>query len=357
MVDDIEEPVDDDVIETTDEPIVDASEEFTRETEETAVAPVEKPNYREKYGLSDLPEDDEEAIYRQLAETRRQAQQASQWQLLHQQTVAELNQERQRQQQAAAQQQQYAAYMQQQQQLAAQQPKWEAPEFDPSWTKFLTVDPDTKAIVAVPGADPSLPQKYEKYQQWQQQTQAEFYRNPAEFIQKQYGQQMEQRAAQIAQHVVQQYIGQMQQQAQQAKSVEFAKSFVSENATWLCQTDSAGKPIINPSTGAPVFNEFGQQFDQRVVQLERMVGIEEATRIAFKEFKADALEYDASQQAAGKQTVDANAAKKANFLKKGARSGAQPKPGQHVPKNGRFDIAQVMRERVAHLPDEDFQDH
>jgi len=80
---------------------------------------------------------------------------------------------------------------------------WDIPQFDESLKQFLTTD-EAGNIVAIPGADPTLPAQYRKYQQAREQALSRFLSNPHEALQPMLMPLIQQEAQRIVQSQMQQ---------------------------------------------------------------------------------------------------------------------------------------------------------
>lgn len=207
--------------------------------------------------------------------------------------------------------------MQRQQQAAQPQSWWKAPEFDPNWRQKITRDPVTGELKAIPGADPSIVQKYLAAVEHQQGFLDKFAFNPVEAIKPG----VEQIARQIAQEMIQQHLGGFQEQT-------FARGWVEANSSWLHQRDQNNN-LVRDVSGRPQLSPYGQRFAQYVQQAEQG-GMRDVTRqrdyalgMIQRDYLAAQYQGQAQQQTAQQQ----GDAAKQQFL----QQAAQP---QHVPNRG-----------------------
>lgn len=252
----------------------------------------------------------------QLAEQVRQQQQLAQWG-----------------QHYLAQKQQYdaalAAY-QKQQQAAAQpqqggekEPWWKVPEWNEQYERLLTRDKNGN-VVAIPGADPSLPLKYQAYQQWQAETFKNFLTNPIETLRPG----LEELIQAKANELIEKRLGGYSDNEQAHRYVA--------NAPWMFQQDANGQRVLGPN-GRPQLSPAGQRFAQYVQYAEKTLGIRDVQRqaqFAQNEVQREYLlahyqrQQQASQQAAAQaqQANDANAQLKNDAVNRGQGRGARRLP-------------------------------
>jgi hypothetical protein len=194
------------------------------------------------------------------------------WQFVRQQMVAQ-QQERERLGQYA----QWGLYFQQNQakiqqalQLLEQQgqapakaaaapqagPFGQSPDWDPKYEQFLTRDAQGN-IVAVPGADPTLPQKYQQYIAWQREAMNTFLRNPADALKP------------VFQDVVKNDIASLiRQELQQYQQQQFGQQVVQQNRDWLYAKDPmTGQPAVDYLTGQPKLSRAGEIYRGHVERL------------------------------------------------------------------------------------------
>jgi hypothetical protein len=149
-----------------------------------------------------------------------------------------------------------------QQPATAEKDWWKAPEWNTDYERFLTTD-DKGRVVAVPGADPTLPMKYEQYRSWQKDTLTKFLQNPIETIKPGLEQMIEAKA----QELIEKKLG-----AYDAK--QFASNYVAGAADWMYQKGQDGRPAVD-SLGKPILTTAGQKFAGYVTEAESL-GIQDA---------------------------------------------------------------------------------
>lgn len=226
---------------------------------------------------------------------------------------------------------------------AAQAPaksKWEAPEYDPAWLNLVRKDAEGN-LVAVPGAQPDLPQKLQAYAEWQRQQEQKFYQNPGEFI-----------LPQIQDQVRDLIRSEIEGGLAQRQSEAFVRNVVAQNADWIYAKDPAGNTAIDPTTGSPLMTAEGQryfQYAQQAVQL----GIGDPVQqdaYARRQLRADLIELQQQTSATQQTATTANDALKRQALQAGAtrtpnRGGSVPRPSspRQTPQNGKLSFAERMR--------------
>lgn len=158
---------------------------------------------------------------------------------------------------------QFLSNQQQHQNQPKQRQAWEAPEFDPRWQALVDRDESTGMYLSKPGVDPEIARKVNEYANWR----TNFDRNPAEVL----NGMVESRAREIARQVSdEQFRGYREQQE--------VSSILSQNASWLYQTDEQGRPITNPATGRPMASAMGQRYMTHVENLTRSGVTDPATQ-------------------------------------------------------------------------------
>lgn len=195
-------------------------------------------------------------------EIEAQRQQAAWYQ--HQALLAQ-----QTQYQAPQQVAQQAAQPQQQVAAQPQQAAWKKPpEWNPAWNALLTRDADGN-LVAVPGAQPDLPQKYRAHQDYLASMQAKMFEDPASFLLKEAG--LEQHVRQVAQQIAQeQYVAlqqQSMQQAEQQRMQQFSQKTAAQHGHWMYQLDPYGQPLRNPQSGEFLLTPDGQWQRAKMIEL------------------------------------------------------------------------------------------
>ena len=222
-------------------------------------------------------QDDHQALQYLASQYRNaaQAQEMARYGQLYVQHAAEFQnylQERQRQAQQAQQQ---------------QQPSWwKAPEYDPTWAQKLTRDPVTGEIKAIPGADPTLPQKFTSWLEHQRSFLDKFAQDPISAIRPGIEQVVQETAAKM-----------MQQQFGQYQERNAASDFVRSNSEWLYDRDQSGRPMIGQN-GQPQLSPMGQRFAGYVLEAERMgiYDVSSQQRYALGLVQRDALAAMTQQQ-------------------------------------------------------------
>jgi hypothetical protein len=192
---------------------------------------------------------DDHAVLNHLAEVARQAQELAQYQPYVQQYM-----------QHAGQFQQWLAEQQRQRQAqqAQQQQWWNAPEYDPSWASKIYRDEQGQYRV-LPGNDPAIINKYLAWAEHQKGFFDKFARDPIAAIRPG----IEQVIQEVAGRMVQQHLGQYQEQTA-------AQTFIEQNSDWLHEKDQSGRAVLDPRTGRPALSSLGRQFAQYVFEAERL---------------------------------------------------------------------------------------
>lgn len=209
----------------------------------------------------------------------------------------------------------FQAYLRQKQeqqaaQQAQQQSWWKAPEYDPTWSRRLTRDPQTGEIRALPGEPPDLVQKYLAWAEHQRSFLDKFAQDPIQAIKPG----IEQVVQDTAQRLMQQQLAAYQERQQ-------AEQFLAQNADWMFARDAQGQPLVNPATQQPALSPLGQQFAGYVFEAERMGLGDTASqqKYALAALQRDYLAAKYQQQA---QPAAGDAAKQ-QFLQQ-AQAGARP---------------------------------
>jgi hypothetical protein len=167
------------------------------------------------------------------------------------------------QQQLAAQQAQAAQWQQQQyrQQVPQQQKPWfEAPEFDPNWRNVLYRDAAGNLRVQE-GHDPTIPLKYTKALEHQQNFMQKFAFDPVGAIKPG----VQELIRSEAQAMVQQALA---QQAEQQRT-----DAIFQQNPWMFERGrnadgSLGQPVINPNTGREVLSQEGRAYFHYLQQVQ-----------------------------------------------------------------------------------------
>jgi hypothetical protein len=195
-----------------------------------------------------------------------------------------------------------------QQRQAASQPEqkkwWNVPEWKDEFSKFLTQDKNGN-VVAVPGADPSLPLKYQAYQQWQAETFKKFLHDPIETLKPGLEEMIQAKATEL----INKHLGGYQDH-------ELAQRYV-HSAPWMFKQGADGQRALNPHTGRPELSDAGRRFAQYVQYAERNLGIRDVqaqARYAQDQVQREYLlaDYQRRQSAAGQQQPETQAAEAAN---------------------------------------------
>jgi hypothetical protein len=228
------------------------------------------------------------AFRSQLAQRYSELQQKAQYgdyYLANQQRIAQA---------LAAHQQQAAVQNAQAQPAQGKEPWWKVPEWDENYSKFLRKDASGN-VVAIPGADPGLPLKYQAYQQWQQETYEKLLRDPIGTLKPGLEELIEAKATEIAKRHLGQY-----------GDHELAQRYV-HSQPWMFRTDESGQQVINQHTGRPDLSDAGRRFAQYVQYAERTLGIRDIQSQARYAQDQVQLEYLRAQYAQN-QTAQAAAA-------------------------------------------------
>lgn len=198
--------------------------------------------------------------------------------------------------QHAAEFQNYLQERQKQAQQAQQQQQpswWKAPEYDPTWAQKLTRDPVTGEIKAIPGADPTLPQKFTSWLEHQRSFLDKFAQDPISAIRPGIEQVVQETAARM-----------MQQQFGQYQERNAASDFVRSNSEWLYERDQGGRPLVGQN-GQPQLSPMGQRFAGYVLEAEKMgiYDVSSQQRYALGLVQRDALAAMQAQNSAGQAPV------------------------------------------------------
>ncbi len=204
------------------------------------------------------------------------------------------------------------------QQAAQQKSWWNPPEFDQSWTQKIVRDPQTGELRTIPGADPSLVQKYMGWVEHQRNFLDKLSQDPIAAIKPGLEQMIDQRAQQL----MDQRFGNFQEQNQ-------AKQFVQQNSQWLHQRDQqSGQVVIDPRTQMPALSPAGQRFLGYVQQAEQMgLNTQAQQQYAMGFLQRDVLyaqqqAYAQQQSAQQPAQLDPAQAAKNAFLQNAAQGGA-----------------------------------
>ena len=130
---------------------------------------------------------------------------------------------------------------------------WQPPEFNEQWLNLVERDQQTGAFRALPGVNPEVADKVQKYADWQ----ANFQRNPMALIQ----QAVEDQATQIAQRI-------FNQQSQQIAQQQAVRGIIDSNASWIYQTDAQGRRFVDHA-GAPIPTPEGARYISHVRTLDQ----------------------------------------------------------------------------------------
>ena len=224
---------------------------------------------------------------------------------------------------------------------------WKAPEYDPSWASKLTRDPNTGELRALPGADPSLVQKYLAWTEHQRGFLERFSQDPMKAIQPGIEQLIDQRAQQL----IQQHLGGYREQTQAAQLIE-------QNSQWLHARDAQGQVVFNPQTGKPALSELGQYYAGQVQRAQQM-GLQNSQAqhdYAIALTQNAYLTAQLKQQGQGQQAQTTGDAAKDRFLANSAQRAAQTgangavgsngAPANPTPINGVRDLQNLMLQQM-----------
>lgn len=153
---------------------------------------------------------------------------------------------------------------------------WKAPQFDPSWERFLQRDA-TGQIVATPDAPPGIVDKFRAAQAHQRDFLQKFAFDPMAQIKPG----IEQVAREIAEKIVAEKLGGYQVNNQ-------AQTFIQENSGWLHSRDDQGR-LLADAQGQPLLSEWGQRFQGYLERATKM-GITDYE--ARKDFALTAVQRD-----------------------------------------------------------------
>jgi hypothetical protein len=225
------------------------------------------------------------AFRTQLAEQVKQLQQKSQsgdYYLANQQKIAQAQAFYEQHQAKIAQDQQAA-------QSAGKDPWWKVPDWKPEYERFLARDKSGN-IVAIPGADPGLPLKYQAYQDWRAKATDDFLHNPIETLRPG----LEEFVKSEAEKLIKQHLGGYQDH-------ELAHRYV-HSAPWMFKQDANGQAAINPNTGRQELSDAGRRFAGYVQYAERNLGIRDVQAQA--KYAQDQVQLDYLRQHYQKTQAD-----------------------------------------------------
>ena len=295
------------------------------------------PTFREiasQHGLDDLPEEPDKLV-EYVARERQRARQLEQQNQFYGRSHAELQrlQDAERQKQSAAE--------------KVQKKKWEAPKYDPAWSNFIGIDPDTgqpaiqeKFRSAV---NPGIIDEYRKRKDFERQTFNTLIEDPHKFYEETgLYDTVQERVAKL-----------VQEQFQEHASRQRAEQFMAQNQHWIVQGH-------DPVTGQAVLTPEGRIFSDALNRAARMGISNPADQ---EEFATRWLESEVSRSNAtnaGPQSATGglqqqNAGKKLDFQRRAAkapnRSGAQNgKPKREAITSENF--KQKFMERVGGIPED-----
>lgn len=168
--------------------------------------------------------------------------------------------------------------------------------FDFNLLNYVTRDPQSGQLVALPGGPPDAAIRVQQYQETLQRAQRDFWQNPEQFL----GKLIEERAQKVAERQYQERF-QGHQQAQQADNI------LTQNAGWLFEQGQDGRPAtqFDPASGQhkPVLTQFGRLYAQAVANLEGQ-GVRDPNvqhRFALAQVQNIALQAQLRQQQAPQQ--------------------------------------------------------
>jgi len=123
--------------------------------------------------------------------------------------------------------------------------QWDAPEFDPGWRYLFDENGNLR-----PGADPALPDKVRRYQDWATRKQAEFLQDPRSLITAAVGDELAKRDAEIA--ALRQQVEHRQQAETRQQAQNELETYFDQHAAQVYQHNEQGQPLADPRTGQPV---------------------------------------------------------------------------------------------------------
>lgn len=232
---------------------------------------------------------------------------------------------------------------------------WKKPDWNPAHERFLTKDAAGN-IIAVPGADPSLPLKYQAHRDWQQEKFSAILNDPIGTLKPGLEQIIEAKAKEL----IQKHLGGFEER-------QFATNYVQQSA-WMYATGPSGQPVFD-SVGSRMLSPAGQKFAGYVNQAQEMGITDVRMQQKFAEgmTQKDALQtfylqHQSGGAANGQQQAQAltpeqqNAALKEQALRGGARrlpsSGAQngqgpaAAAGAQRPQDPRLGLGQRLNKRL-----------
>lgn len=212
---------------------------------------------------------------------------------------------------------------------------WESvPEWNENWSKLVRRDEEGN-LVAVPGADPTLPQKYMQRLEWEERAQRTFFENPQQFLLESF------QANPDFQNAIQQQIQQAVAQVQDRFEAQ--------------QITAQMKPYLQDESGQ--WNEAGLAYTQAIEHAEKNLGIYGTQQLHALGLQAATpyIRMMQAQQQAPPEEKPAEVKKKRqiNFLKKQAER--KPNRGQSAEKRAKVrpprDAVDLEKQMIEQMKD------
>lgn len=158
----------------------------------------------------------------------------------------------------------FQAYLQQKQQPAPQapeapKPKWQAKEYDRGWKHLLKKDEHGGIVPISTGIDPTLPQKYLEYHDWQDEQLFKMLQDPRAFFKPL----IEEDLAEVETKAYQRAMQDFQQALQVEQQRQQTSQLLQEHNAWLYQRDGQGRTLVDVR-GYPVLSEAGRKYASAV---------------------------------------------------------------------------------------------
>jgi hypothetical protein len=238
---------------------------------------------------------------------------------------------------------------QNQQQTPAPQPppaaekksSWpQAPEWNPEWEQGLDYELDadgrrTGRIVARPGYDPTLPQKFAARKAWEKQALEKLTTNPGEAVWEELQDRIDAKLAEREQKILTTY----------QRDMEARNYFERQVMPRLYVTDpGTGQPRLDPATGQYAISPWGQAFSYYLNEASQMTP-DPTQRRQYAENMANA--YLAQQQLAPPVQPQAAAPQRGNTLRGAARNPSRSgTESAGTPQNAELPFYQKLQQSI-----------
>jgi hypothetical protein len=134
---------------------------------------------------------------------------------------------------------------------------WDVPEYDPSWEKLVTLNPQTGLFEPVsPGVMPSVVDAANKYAATVRAKQRELLANPLKVTYQG-----------LVEPLKREILREIEQRQEQQTHIQQITQFEQQYAPYIYQTDANGQVLVDPFTNQPTFSAFGHRFAQHVQDL------------------------------------------------------------------------------------------